>query len=103
MMDTAQDQASTRPTKPQTHNGDLRRLPRCLAHLANERIWLCWRWWWDGNKWTKPPYRADNPDRLASTSDPSTWSDYQTALKQVLAGRADGIGFALRERNISAT
>ena len=89
-----------RPSKPQTYNGDLRKLPRCLAHLAGERVWIVWRWWWDGNKWTKPPYRADNPEHYASTSDPTTWSDYQTALRQVLAGKADGLGFAIRGLNI---
>jgi hypothetical protein len=86
--------------KPQTYNGDLRKLPRCLARLGAERIWLCWRWQWTGTNWTKPPYRADSPDRLASTSDPATWADYQTALGQVLAGRADGLGFAIRGLNI---
>jgi hypothetical protein len=86
--------------KPRTYNGDLRRLPRSLAHLGTERVWLVWRWEWTGTKWTKPPYRADNPDRLASTSDPTTWGDYQSALRQVLAGRADGLGFAVKGCNI---
>jgi hypothetical protein len=100
-MDAVRDQTSgQRPPKPRTYNGDLRRLPRCLAHLGTERVWLIWRWEWTGTKWTKPPYRADSPDRLASTSDPTTWSDYQTALRQVLAGRADGLGFAVKGRNI---
>jgi Protein of unknown function (DUF3987)/Primase C terminal 2 (PriCT-2) len=88
--------------KPRTYNGDLRKLPRCLAHLGKERVWLLWRWWWDGKRWTKVPYRADDPDRHASTSDPTTWGDYQTALQQVLAGRADGFGFAVKGRNIGA-
>jgi hypothetical protein len=101
MMTAASDQASEqRPPKPRTYNGDLRKLPRCLAYLAGERIWLLWRWKWTGTNWTKPPHRADNPDCLASTSDPTTWSDYQTALRQVLAGRADGFGFAVRGQNI---
>jgi primase-polymerase (primpol)-like protein len=100
-MDAARDQTSgQRPPKPRTYNGDLRRLPRSLAHLGTERVWVVWRWSWDGTKWTKPPYRADSPDRFASTSDPTTWGDYQTALRQVLAGKADGLGFAVKGRNI---
>jgi hypothetical protein len=94
--------AEQTPPKPQTHNGDLRRLPRPLAHLGNKQIWVCWKWWWDPEreKWTKPPYRADDPGSHASTSNPSTWSPYQTALKQVLDGKADGLGFSVKGANI---
>jgi RecA-family ATPase len=90
----------TSAPKPRTYNGDLRKLPRCLAHLGGQRVWVVWKWWWDGKKWTKPPFRADDPDRKALTNDPTTWGDYQTALQQVLAGRADGFGFTMNGRNI---
>jgi hypothetical protein len=99
MMDPAQDQAS-KQTPPQTYNGDLRKLPRSLAHLGNEKIWVCWRWWWDGKRWTKPPYRPTNPDHYALTDNSATWADYLTALKQELAGKADGLGFMLRGCNV---
>src|SRR5262245_55812058 len=91
------------PPKPETHNGDLRRLPRALAHLGGKPVWVCWRWYWNGKKWTKPPYRADNPNKYAATNDPTTWGNYQTALKQVLSGKADGLGFTLMGRNIGAS
>src|SRR5215831_18016141 len=86
--------------KPQTYNGDITKLPPALAHLRAEKVWLCWRWFWNGKKWTKPPYRADDPSRYASTSNPETWGTYEQALEQVRAGNADGIGFALKGRNI---
>ena len=51
-------------------------------------------------KWTKPPRRVDNPERNASSSDPATWGSYEEAVEQVRAGRANGIGFALKGLNI---
>src|SRR5262249_22954714 len=86
--------------KPQTYNGNIAKLPPALAHLRDEKVWVCWRWVWNGKKWTKPPYRADDPERYASTSDPATWGTHEEAVAQVLAGRADGIGFAVRGRDI---
>ena len=86
--------------KPQTCNGDLNRLPPALEHLRAEQVWVCWCWFWNGRKWTKPPRRTDNPDYNASSSDPATWGSYEQAVEQVRAGNADGIGFALKRRNI---
>jgi hypothetical protein len=86
--------------KPQTFNGDLSKLPPALMHLRGEKVWLCWRWFWNGKKFTKPPYRADDPERHASTSDPTTWGSYEDAIAQVQDGKADGIGFAIQGRNI---
>ena len=48
-------------------------------------------------RWQKPPYQALDPQRHASTKDPSTWSDYATALAAVQAGKADGISFVMTE------
>ena len=86
--------------KPKTYNGDIAKLPRALAHVRDERVWVCWRWFWNGKKWTKPPYRAGDPERYASTSDPATWGTYEEAVAQALAGKADGIGFAVKGRDI---
>ena len=41
--------------------------------------------------------RRCDPQRHASTKDPSTWSDYATALAAVQAGKADGISYVLTE------
>jgi AAA domain/Primase C terminal 2 (PriCT-2) len=86
--------------KPQTHNGDLTQLPNALAFLRDQKVWVCWRWFWNGKKWTKPPYRADNANINASTSNPDTWGTYEQALAQVHTGTADGIGIALSGRDI---
>jgi AAA domain/Primase C terminal 2 (PriCT-2) len=88
------------PPKPQTHNGDIGSLPPALARLRGEMVWVCWRWFWSGKKWTKPPRRVDDPSRNASTSDSATWGSYEQAVAQVRVGKADGIGFALKGRNI---
>jgi hypothetical protein len=62
--------------KPQTYNSDLRKLPRALAYLGNEKRWLCWKWEWNGKKFTKPQYRANDLAHHASISDPSTLGTY---------------------------
>src|SRR5262249_33822436 len=84
---------------PRTYNGNINKLPPALAHLRDQKIWVCWRWFWNGKKWTKPPYRADDPEHYASTSDPATWGTYEQAAAQVRAGKADGFGFALKGCN----
>ena len=82
--------------KPITHQGDLSKLPKALAPLIARPQWAVWRWTQkpDGS-WQKPPFQALQPDRHASTSDPSTWTDYTTALATVQAGRADGLSYIL--------
>ena len=83
-------------TKPTTHQRDLAKLPRALAPLIERDQWAVWRWTQkpDGT-WQKPPFRAQDPERHASTSDPNTWADYATALATVQAGHADGISYVL--------
>jgi hypothetical protein len=84
--------------KPTTHQRDLAKLPRALAPLIERPQWAVWRWTQkpDGS-WQKPPFMAMQPQRHASTNDPSTWSDYATALTAVQAGHADGISYVLSE------
>ena len=82
----------TNVAKPTTHQGNLAKLPRALAPLIERPQWAVWRWTQLPNgKWQKPPFMAVQPDRHASTNDPSTWTDYATALAAVQAGHADGI------------
>jgi hypothetical protein len=83
-------------TKPLTHQGDLAKLPRALAPLIERAQWCVWRWTQkpDGS-WQKPPYVAMQPNRHASTSDSTTWTDYGTALAAVQAGHADGLTYVL--------
>ena len=89
---------AVQPNKPTTHQGDLTKLPRALAPLVDRPQWAVWRWTQQPNgRWQKPPYQARDPQRHASTKDPSTWSDYATALAAVQAGKADGISFVMTE------
>lgn len=86
--------------KPIAHQGDLAKLPRTLTPLVERPQWAVWRWTRQANgRWQKPPFQARDPQRHASTKDPSTWSDYSTALAAVQAGEADGISFVLTGTN----
>jgi hypothetical protein len=82
--------------KPTTFQRDLANLPPALMPLIERHQWCVWRWTQkpDG-KWQKPPFQAKQPDRHASTTDPSTWADYPTALAAVQAGYADGLSYVL--------
>jgi len=82
--------------KASTQQSDLAKLPRALAPLIERPQWAVWRWTQksDGS-WQKPPFMALQPERHASTSDPSTWTDYSTALAAVQAGQADGLSYIL--------
>jgi putative DNA primase/helicase len=84
--------------KPTTHQKDLAKLPRVLVPLLERTQWVVWRWTQlENGHWQKPPYMATQPQRHASTKDPGTWSDYDTALAAVQAGDADGISYVLTE------
>jgi AAA domain-containing protein len=87
-------------TRPTTCQRDLAKLPRALAPLIERSQWGVWRWTQLPNgKWQKPPFMATQPQWHVSTSDPSTWTDYITALAAVQAGHADGINYILTEND----
>jgi AAA domain len=88
---------SNTEAKPSTHQRDLAKLPRALAPLIERPQWAVWRWTRQGDIWQKPPFMATQPQRHASTNDPNTWTDYQTALAAMQAGHADGISYVLTE------
>jgi primase-polymerase (primpol)-like protein len=84
--------------KPITHQVEnLSKLPDALRPLTERKQWAVWKWTQrpDGS-WQKPPFQARDPQQHASTTDQSTWSDYETALAAVAAGHADGITYMLR-------
>jgi primase-polymerase (primpol)-like protein len=66
-----------------------------LKPLIERPQWTVWRWTCVGDRWSKPPFMAMQPDRHASTGEPDTWTDYATALATVQAGHADGITYIL--------
>jgi putative DNA primase/helicase len=49
-------------------------------------------------EWTKPPYRGDGSNRMASVIDPATWTTFEQATAQPSYLYA-GVGFVLREEN----
>jgi hypothetical protein len=86
--------------KPNTIQRNLAKLPQALAPLIERPQWCIWNWIQSPNgKWQKPPFMATQPQRHASTSDPSTWTDYTTALAAVQAGYANGISYILTEND----
>jgi hypothetical protein len=86
--------------KPNTVQGNLAKLPEALAPLIERKQWCVWRWTQkpDGT-WQKPPFIATQPKRHANTNDPTTWTDYATALATVQAGYADGISYILTDND----
>ena len=87
---------------PKTYIADIANFPVALLPLIEQPHWVAWRWIRKNGRWTKPPYRADDPVRLASTDDPQSWNSFATAVKAVTGGQADGVGFALTNSGIAA-
>ena len=83
-------------TDPNPNN----RLPPALGPLIAENRWVVWRWETVKDKKTKVPYRATDPSRKAKTTDPTTWSDFATAV--AAEAQTDGIGFCLKNSDIAA-
>ncbi len=80
---------NTAPVHPVVgRRGDYETVP---GELRQRRQWVLWRYEEREGKLTKVPYRAGDPDRRASSTDPATWSPFEQAVGA--ASRADGIGF----------
>jgi predicted P-loop ATPase len=78
-------------------------LPSALTQFAQQKRWVVWRWeTTKKGKRTKPPYRANQPDRKASSTNPKTWCNFDTALATYRAGKADGVGLCLFKSSLSA-
>jgi len=89
-------------SKPTIYAGDLTKPPVALRPLLVRPQWAIWRLEWTGNRWTKPPFQACNPQRHASIADPSTWTDYATAVAAA-AEHGDGVSYILTpEDNLAA-
>src|SRR4051794_33950320 len=81
----------------------LRPLPSVLTPLVSEVRWLVWRWETnEKGRLTKVPYQAVTPDTKASSTNPRTWAEYETAKRLIAEGKADGIGFALHGSTFAA-
>ena len=81
---------------PRTYNGDFANPPAALKSLFLERRWVNWKWVEGRNgKYTKPPFQPEHPESHAANDRSKTWDTSSAAIKAVLSGRANGIGFAL--------
>ena len=60
--------------------------------LINYSNWLVWKKEIRNGEETKLPYNVKT-DKLAKTTDSSTWANYKTAVKAYQNGEYDGIGF----------
>jgi hypothetical protein len=77
-------------------------LPPALEPYKDQPRWVVWRLETKNNKPTKVPYQARQPRKWASTRDPSTWADFNTALATYQAGNVDGIGICLLNSDLVA-
>ncbi|WP_058567797.1 phage NrS-1 polymerase family protein [Haloferax marisrubri] len=64
--------------------------------LVERDQWVCWRSEKRDGKQTKIPV-VPGEGSFASSTDPDTWSDFETALDFVTNRNADGIGFVFTE------
>ena len=96
--------SDTVTAKPATYQADLVKPPRALAPLLARPQWAIWRWTpKPGGGWQKPPFMATRPERHASVTDSSSWTDYGTALAAVQAGYGDGVTYILtKQENFAA-
>jgi hypothetical protein len=62
-------------------------IPTELKLLAQ---WVLWRYTWKDGRWTKLPLRPNG--RTASSTNPATWSTFDTVVAAYRAGGWDGIG-----------
>jgi hypothetical protein len=90
--DPASNKTSTngRPPRPTALRVIADNIPQALRELLR---WVLWRYEWNGTKWTKVPYQPNGCK--ASSTDPTTWSSYETVLAAYQAGGWDGIGIVL--------
>jgi len=85
------DKRDDQSFKPTILRGDFSNPPPALAPMRARPQWVIWRLTWRAGHWTKPPFRCDNPQRFASSTDPDSWSSYETAVAVAAAG--DGITY----------
>lgn len=86
--------------KPQTFQGNLANLPPALQPLQAIPNWVMWKWQFQNNKWTKVPYRSNGGK--ASTTNPESWSSYETCIAALSGNGFDGIGFNLLKSGVVA-
>jgi len=88
------DEDGEHTPKPTILRGNFANPPPALVPLRARLQWVIWRLIWRVDHWTKPPFRCDDPNQFASSTDPSSWSSYEVAVTAAAAA-GDGISFVL--------
>lgn len=95
---TAGHATTTRPPKPTTQ--PFTGLPNYPAMRTLQEIpaWVAWDYFWkeDRQKWDKPPINAKT-GKLGSSTDPTTWADYQRAAAITTRNKLAGVGFVISQ------
>jgi|SRR5215475_1888149 len=74
--------------------------------LRNHHAWACWRYEYEHDRWSKPPYNPETGQR-AEPSDSSTWESFDVCYDAYRAAQIpepgdarpyDGVSFALDPR-----
>lgn len=58
------------------------------------RRWVLWKYLKDGEQWKKVPLRTDG--KAAKSNDPSSWTDFESAVDAHMFGDFDGIGIVIQ-------
>jgi putative DNA primase/helicase len=101
LAETTRAPAATIPSsavvldKPQALPVNQNDIPAELKAIGH---WVNWRFSFLKGKWTKVPYNPQSK-RAASTTDPETWSSFDTVFAAYQKGRYDGIGFVVCKDN----
>jgi hypothetical protein len=91
------DQHGDHSFRPSIYCGNLAKLPAALQPLCARDQWTIWRLTWRHGRWTKPPFRCDDPHRFASSSDSSTWRSYENAV--AAAAEGDGVTYMMTPKD----
>ena len=68
------------------------------AALRAVPTWVGWHIEERDRRLTKVPYQAARPRHRASSTDPTTWTDFETARRAVERGLLEGVGFVFVPR-----
>src|SRR3712207_2628473 len=87
--------ASNLPPKPQAIPCALLNIPATETLRARPQ-WVAWDYVWkpEKAKWDKPPVNP-RTGRLAKSSDPLTWADFETAMRYARSNDLAGVGYVL--------
>jgi primase-polymerase (primpol)-like protein len=99
----AQVDSTRAPQKAPPSDGALKvQSQQIPLELRHHDAWACWRYQYDNDRWSKPPYNPVTGDR-AEPSDSSTWLPFDICLEAYRSQHApttggrpyDGVSFAL--------